>query len=92
MYLYDKWTIKWILLLYEWMLQEYRQKSKDWDLEKRNLVKQIESLESQRRTLQEKCDLIQVSDRPLSKTNFKFTSGCFHDLSIINTAELASDE
>ncbi|XP_064638400.1 centrosomal protein of 63 kDa-like [Lineus longissimus] len=40
-------------------VEEYRHKAKDWDLQRRNYEKQIESLDSQKRTYAEKCDLIQ---------------------------------
>lgn len=40
--------------------QDYRQKSRDWELQRKTLQKQVEGLESQRKTLTEKCDFMQV--------------------------------
>jgi len=40
-------------------VEEYRLKGRDWEQQKRTYTKQLEALESQKRTLEEKCDLIQ---------------------------------
>ncbi|CAH1782171.1 unnamed protein product [Owenia fusiformis] len=40
-------------------LEEYRIQSREWDLQKTTYQTQIDSLESQRKTLAEKCDFIQ---------------------------------
>ena len=41
-------------------LKEYKQKSKDWELQRKTLQKQIETLEAQRKAMTEKCEFIQV--------------------------------
>ena len=41
--------------------QEFRQKSREWDQQKRGLQKQVDSLEAQNKSLADKCDLVQVS-------------------------------
>ncbi|XP_041359421.1 centrosomal protein of 63 kDa-like isoform X3 [Gigantopelta aegis] len=43
-------------------LEEYHQRSKEWDQQKRITQKEIESLEAQKRALKEKCDFIQQSE------------------------------
>lgn len=40
-------------------LEEYKQRSKDWELQKRTFGKQIETLEAQRKAMTEKCEFIQ---------------------------------
>lgn len=41
-------------------MQDYRQRSKEWEIDRRALQKQVENLESQRKAIAEKCDFVQV--------------------------------
>jgi len=49
-----------MILYYVISSQDYRQRYKEWEIDRRTLQKQIENLESQRKAIAEKCEFVQV--------------------------------
>ncbi|XP_052818658.1 centrosomal protein of 63 kDa-like isoform X4 [Mya arenaria] len=42
-------------------VEEYRQRSRDWEIDRRSLQKQVENLEAQRKAIADKCEFVQNS-------------------------------
>ncbi|XP_052818656.1 centrosomal protein of 63 kDa-like isoform X2 [Mya arenaria] len=41
-------------------VEEYRQRSRDWEIDRRSLQKQVENLEAQRKAIADKCEFVQT--------------------------------